>query len=56
VYEPEWENYLMTRANVALNGLEDRVTIFERGLVPPTHHGNLLVISVMVRETNSGTP
>jgi len=31
----------MPRANIALNGLEDRVRLFERGVDAPTHQGNL---------------
>jgi len=45
-YEPERENCIMARANVALNGLEDRIRVFERGVVPPTHQGNLFDLHV----------
>lgn len=51
-YEPERENCAMTRANVALNGLEDRITIFERGVVPPTHQGNLFDLHLCNGERN----
>jgi len=52
VHEPEWESYLITRANVALKGLEDRFTIFERGVVPSTHHRNLLDLHLCNGERN----
>jgi len=51
-FEPERENCIMARANVALNGLEDRITLFERGVIPPTHHGNLFDLHLCNGERN----
>jgi len=36
-FEPEGENFIMANANIALNGLQDRVTLYERGVAPPTY-------------------
>jgi len=50
--EPERENCIMARANIALNGLEDRITLFECGVVPPTHQGDIFNLHLCNGEKN----